>query len=626
MAFTISSQYINKRCGLHLKEYQKPNPNNPSQLGIINRNGKFTACNCREHITKEKYVEIIPKIIDELTNAGFYETLKFFEKDANVLEIFSKLKADQTTCENITAQKTTKSNTIIRCYQKHFYDVKNHKGESLNSLWTKENLIKAFNNLDKPNYTVNSSLSEIIRRVKFNPVTIYSPIMTKSILDKYNCRTIFDPCIGWGGRMVGTASFGSYEYIGCEPCVKTYEGLKNICNKLGINAEIHNKPVEDAINNELTDKTFDMLLTSPPYYDLEVYSNEDTQSINRYPSYQSWIENFIKPIIEYSDSHVTKYCCWSVKNFKTDQSYNLKNDIEEIYKLYGWELIDEISIKKNTNSGTTNGDTTYVFKKVIGENIEGINNSEVSDNDNNDHVEDNVEDNNGNIENNIDGNIENIEGNIGHSISEVTMEGDNVINSLIEYSLNYVLDKIPDNLTEDQLVIYKLISDEANNNSSGFFREKMTCEIANYNQLSGKLGYDAEYNSRLIEIKPQNVIDDGGKKKLNGHGNFSDFTHKRFDKYIKDNILMCVSGFYKGKIMYIVSFDFNSPKFIEKMKRALYKHLPNGDESSKYCRSGCSFTWKLWEDANNLKLVKINENISTKCVSKPFLIFLNSLK
>lgn len=363
MEFTVSSQYLNKRCGLHLKEYQQSNPNDSSQMGIINGKGKFTKCSCHEHITRDKYNEVLPNIIDELLKAGCEKTLKFFEKNDDLLNIFTTLKSDTTSSENITAQKTTNSNKIIRPFHPHFYEVENHKGESLHKLWTRENLEKAFRNLDKPNYTVNSNISELIKRLKFSPVTIYSPIMTKSILQKYDCRTIFDPCIGWGGRMVGTAAFESYEYTGCEPCVKTYQGLKGICNHLGIQANIYNKPVEECLDNELKDKTFDMLLTSPPYYDLEVYSHEDNQSINKYPTYQSWLEYFIKPIIVYSLKHVTKYCCWSVKNFKTDQSYKLKDDIEKIYNDYGWKIIDEISIKKNTSSGSTNGDTTYVFKK-----------------------------------------------------------------------------------------------------------------------------------------------------------------------------------------------------------------------------------------------------------------------
>ena len=79
--FAISKQYINCRCGLHLQEYQKQDPKDPERLGIIDGNGKFTSCHKHAHITREKYDEVVPKIIDEFLNAGFLETEKHFEKE-----------------------------------------------------------------------------------------------------------------------------------------------------------------------------------------------------------------------------------------------------------------------------------------------------------------------------------------------------------------------------------------------------------------------------------------------------------------------------------------------------------------------------------------------------------------
>ena len=39
--FATSKNYIDCRCGLHLIEYQKKDPNNPERLGIIDIKGKF---------------------------------------------------------------------------------------------------------------------------------------------------------------------------------------------------------------------------------------------------------------------------------------------------------------------------------------------------------------------------------------------------------------------------------------------------------------------------------------------------------------------------------------------------------------------------------------------------------
>lgn len=369
--FTISSKYLNKRCGLHLKEYQKSNPNDPSQLGIINSKGKFTTCNCREHISRQEYDIIIPKIIDELNKAGLHKTLEHFNKEIDIKKEYENLKKDNVDINSITAQKTSKSNLIIKSRQYHLYDVKDHNGLNIEMNWNNEGLIKAFKQLDKPNYTVNACISELLKKFKYSPVSVYSPIMTKRILEELGCRSVFDPCIGWGGRMVGTTCLDNGIYIGCEPCTTTYQGLERIKNDLDLSSQVIliNKPVEEALDNELKDMKFECCLTSPPYYDLEIYSDEDTQSIKKFNTYELWLEKFIDPIIKYVTEHCTKFSCWSVKDFKTDKFYPFQKDVVKIHEKYGWKLDREYGIKKSTKNGPVYGDITYIFKKS-NENIE----------------------------------------------------------------------------------------------------------------------------------------------------------------------------------------------------------------------------------------------------------------
>ena len=364
--FPVSKEYINHRCGLHLDIYQQKNPENPEQLGIINGNGDFTKCSPHKHISREKYNEVVPKIVQEFLDAGPEKTIEFFMKPIDISKKYNSLKEDKVNVNEITAKKTGESNKIIRKYMPHIYEVEDHKGISIYSLWTKEKIKKAFKLLDQPNYTVNSYLDEFLKRIKRTPVTIFSPIMTKSIISELKCKTVFDPCIGWGGRMLGTTCLGKdYQYTGCEPFTKTFQGLEKIVKDMNLKDQVklYNQPVEDVLEN-IQDQTFDMCLTSPPYFDLEVYSHEDSQSIKKYETYEEWILQFIKPIIDYVCSHVTKYSCWSVKNFKTKKQYNLLDDVIRLHEENGWRLIKNYSIKKNTQASiSTDGDVTYVFQK-----------------------------------------------------------------------------------------------------------------------------------------------------------------------------------------------------------------------------------------------------------------------
>jgi len=262
-------------------------------------------------------------------------------------------------------KKASHSNKLVRKYMPHIIEVEDHKGTSIAKKWTKDNLTNALlKSINNPKVTNASYLSELFKKLKFSPVTIYSPLMTKRILEHLNCRDVFDPCIGWGGRMLGTTVLGG-SYTGCEPFTKTFQGLSSMIQDLDLSSKvnIYPEPVEDVLD-KLNDKTYEICLTSPPYYDLEIYSHEDTQSTQRYSSYEEWVSEFLKPIIDYVCSHVTKYSCWSVKNFKTTDQYNLLDDVTKLHEDNDWVRHSlELSIHKNTKANKNSiGDITYIFK------------------------------------------------------------------------------------------------------------------------------------------------------------------------------------------------------------------------------------------------------------------------
>tara|TARA_B100000287_G_scaffold342266_1_gene328957 strand:- start:285 stop:764 length:480 start_codon:yes stop_codon:yes gene_type:complete len=52
-------------------------------------------------------------------------------------------------------------------------------------------------------------------------------------------------------------------------------------------------PAEDFTDYDLYNDYFDTIFTSPPYFDVEKYSDEDTQSYKRYTTIDSWNKNFL---------------------------------------------------------------------------------------------------------------------------------------------------------------------------------------------------------------------------------------------------------------------------------------------------------------------------------------------
>ena len=134
--------------------------------------------------------------------------------------------------------------------------------------------------------------------------------------------TMFDPCAGFGGRLLGAISSKKIlHYWGTDPNSLNkgcYQQLVNFYKKhIGTQSSVDIKylPVEDYdtksyhSNKGLTDfrqptnignYVGDLVLTSPPYFDREIYSNEPTQSSNRYRTYKEWKEKFLEVLIEKS--------------------------------------------------------------------------------------------------------------------------------------------------------------------------------------------------------------------------------------------------------------------------------------------------------------------------------------
>jgi len=331
------------------------------------------------NLTDVEFETLVPQLAQSLETSGFIydsttenDILKdwasLLKKKTTVAEEGSNLVVVPATC--------TLGMKPMRRYMPHFYAVKNYKGVSVHSLWTKTNLEKALRFNRK--YHSTPYVSEIIRSLSFTnglgKITMYRPLMAKTIVNYFKAKTVLDVCVGWGGRMLGSlAANPETSYTGIEPCSATYNGLQNILYTLSLQdrTTLIRGSAETVLKNMPIEKKFDLALTSPPYYNLEIYDNIENveQSIN-YGTYDKWMSNFLEPVICEVLKRV-KYSCWSIKNFKTDKKYNLLTDVIEIHNKYGWKMMDlYFSVTNSKRPGGSNEkqgaeEYTYVFIKQL---------------------------------------------------------------------------------------------------------------------------------------------------------------------------------------------------------------------------------------------------------------------
>jgi DNA modification methylase len=138
---------------------------------------------------------------------------------------------------------------------------------------------------------------------KTTRVSNFRPTAAKAIFEHFSKEheIVLDFSAGYGGRLLGCLPL-KRTYIGIDPCKSQVKGLEKMTRKLanGVDTLAKVKIImgcaEDVMPN-IKSNSIDLIFSSPPYFDLERYSRERTQSYLRYPKYEEWRIRFFRSVI-----------------------------------------------------------------------------------------------------------------------------------------------------------------------------------------------------------------------------------------------------------------------------------------------------------------------------------------
>lgn len=198
--------------------------------------------------------------------------------------------------------------------------------------------------------------------------SIFKPNVAKAIYKQYvkNGDVVLDYSCGFGTRLLGLMSCGlDVRYIGFEPNTETYNGLIRLIDEMGFNAEI--KCCGSEV--EVFDERVDFCFSSPPYYDSEVYSLEETQSIVKFPKYEDWLEGYWRQTVK-NIKHMLKndgLFAINVGGKSNDKMKELEEDMNKIIMEEGFELCDEIYMKtsKSHLSGKKGSGVSFKLEGIF---------------------------------------------------------------------------------------------------------------------------------------------------------------------------------------------------------------------------------------------------------------------
>lgn len=185
----------------------------------------------------------------------------------------------------------------------HRIEATNGQQESLARAWFNPEMVRkaiAFQTkVGDPTYPMN--VFRALRAMVKTPSN-FRPAVAKKLVEEFSPEggLVLDPCAGYGGRAVGTLAAGR-RYVGADPHPKAGASFQTLCQTLGRDLTFYNQPFEEV---DLGSLQADLVLTSPPYFSAERYSNDSTQSWVRYSTWDLWLSRFLSVLLAKAFNHL----------------------------------------------------------------------------------------------------------------------------------------------------------------------------------------------------------------------------------------------------------------------------------------------------------------------------------
>jgi hypothetical protein len=151
--------------------------------------------------------------------------------------------------------------------------------------------------------------------------TQFKPCIMIAVLDYFNSRKVLDMSSGWGDRLIGCIALANslpslkdpgedllkkegssregdrFVYHGFDPNGNLQNGYEQIkkFNKNNNNEFIIKQRCFETLKlgEDLEENYYDLFFSSPPFFDLEIYSKDGNQSTSMYTTFDVWLVDFL---------------------------------------------------------------------------------------------------------------------------------------------------------------------------------------------------------------------------------------------------------------------------------------------------------------------------------------------
>lgn len=180
-----------------------------------------------------------------------------------------------------------------------------------------------------------------------------------AVLDRYEPTHMYDPCSGWGERMLTCAQRG-VTYTGTDISEAVVTAHQGLINRLGLtNVSVS---LGDSATRDMRDGSHEMVLTCPPYGDTEIYTSQGAENLDDEAFLEWW-----KQVVSMSVAPSTRVFAFQIsEKWRERMSTVAQSALGE-----QWHLADEIDASASRNHFQRaqsrqkhRGETMVVFERL----------------------------------------------------------------------------------------------------------------------------------------------------------------------------------------------------------------------------------------------------------------------
>tara|TARA_R100000700_G_C3178683_1_gene154589 strand:- start:3838 stop:5049 length:1212 start_codon:yes stop_codon:yes gene_type:complete len=242
-------------------------------------------------------------------------------------------------------------------------------------------IVRAFWSLEKVLTKVDLQSIRMATTLRKYVASQFKPSIAKGFYDYFRSGNVLDFSAGWGDRLAGFyCGETTKSYVGIDPNTLNHPNYQRQVEFYKENQTFFEEPKEveficepaEDVDYSKYENYFDTIFTSPPYFNVEKYSDEDTQSYIRYKDIDSWNKNFLHKTIEkiiptLKKDGILAINIADVYDAKNKTYFDICNPMNDFIKSQGLEYYGCIGMEmtKRFNSGGAGNAKSEYFSEDL---------------------------------------------------------------------------------------------------------------------------------------------------------------------------------------------------------------------------------------------------------------------